>query len=151
MPSDSDSDSNDEASSALPSVLLSGVSSASASGTSTPIRKEYSIGTRIRALTMLNDKVPIARIIKVTGIGRSRIYTLAANARERGWQQDTDIIVKVKHVQNAARSGRPSISPEAIACVLKVALQNSTTRGFSCKTLGKEVTRRGYQVAPRTI
>ena len=33
---------------------------------------------------MLNDKVLIARIIKVTGIGRSRIYTLVANARERG-------------------------------------------------------------------
>ena len=84
IPSDSDSDSNDKAPSAPPPVLpKSGVSSTSASGTSTPIRKEHSIGTRIRALIMLNDMVPMARIIKVTGISCSRIYTLVANARER--------------------------------------------------------------------
>jgi hypothetical protein len=85
IPSNSDSDSNDKAPSAPPPVLpKSSASSTSASGTSTPIRKEHSIGTRIRALTMLNDKVPIARIIKVIGIGRSRIYTLIANAYKRG-------------------------------------------------------------------
>jgi hypothetical protein len=33
---------------------------------------------------MLNNKVPMARIIKVIGIGRSRIYTLVVNVRERG-------------------------------------------------------------------
>jgi hypothetical protein len=99
IPSDSDSDSDDEAPFAPPPVLpKSGVFSTSASGTSTPICKEHSIGTRIRALTMLNDKVPMARIIKVIGIGRSRIYTLAANARERGWKQDTDMIVEVEYV-----------------------------------------------------
>ena len=61
------------------------------------------------------------------------------------------MIIEVEHVQNAPRSGRPSISPEAISCVLKVVLQNSTTRGFSCKTIGKEVARQGFQVAPRMI
>jgi hypothetical protein len=85
MSSESDSDSDDKASSAPPSVLLrSNASSVSASRTNTPIHKEHSIGTRIRALTMLNNKVPMARIIKVIGIGRSRIYTLVVNARERG-------------------------------------------------------------------
>jgi hypothetical protein len=98
MPLDSNSDSNNKAPSALPFILLSGVFSASASRTSTLIYKEYSIGTRIRALTILNNKVPMARIIKVTGIGRSRIYTLAANAHKRGWQYNIDIIIKVKHV-----------------------------------------------------
>jgi hypothetical protein len=42
-------------------------------------------------------------------------------------------------VQNVARLGRPSISPKAIICVLKIVLRNLTTCGFSCKTLGKEV------------
>jgi hypothetical protein len=85
MPSESDSDSDDEAPSAPPSVLLrSDASSISASRTNTLIRKEHSIGTRIRALTILNNKVPMARIIKVIGIGRSRIYTLIVNAHERG-------------------------------------------------------------------
>jgi hypothetical protein len=54
------------------------------------------------------------------------------------------MIIKVEHMQNAARSGRPSISPEAITCVLKVVLRNLITRGFSYKTLGKKVKRRGF-------
>jgi len=83
MPSDSDSDLDDRAPSA-PSILLrSSATSASASGTNTPIRKEYSIRARIKALTILNDKVPITRIIKVTRIGRTRIYNLVAKAQER--------------------------------------------------------------------
>jgi hypothetical protein len=83
MPSKSNSDSDDKAPSVPPSVLLrSNASSVSASRTNTLIRKEHSISTRIRALTILNNKVPMARIIKVTGIGRSRIYTLIINARK---------------------------------------------------------------------
>jgi hypothetical protein len=47
-------------------------------------------------------------------------------------------------VQNAPWSGWPSISPKAITYVLKVVLRNLTTRGFSCKTIRKEVRRRGF-------
>jgi hypothetical protein len=142
MPSDSDSNSDDEAPFAPPPALLKSITiSASASGTTTPVRKEHSIGARIKAITMLNDKVPLSRIIKVIGISRNRIYTLVATARERGWQQDTNMVIKVEHVQNAPRSGRPSISPLAIACVLKVITRNSTTRGFSYKTIRQEVER----------
>jgi hypothetical protein len=84
MPSESDSDSDDEAPSAPLSVLLrSNASSVSASRTNTPIHKKYFISTRIRALTILNDKVSMARIIKVIGIGWSRIYTLVVNVYKR--------------------------------------------------------------------
>jgi hypothetical protein len=85
MPLDSDSDSNNKAPSAPPFIPLSGVFSAFASRTNTPIYKEYFISTWIRALTILNDKVPIARIIKVIGISRSWIYTLIANIYKRRW------------------------------------------------------------------
>jgi hypothetical protein len=61
------------------------------------------------------------------------------------------MVIEVEYVQNAPRSGRPSISPSAITCVLKVITRNSTTRGFSCKTIGQEIERRGFQVAPCTI
>jgi hypothetical protein len=71
MPSDSDSDSDDGAPSAPLILLRSGATSVSASRTNTPIHKEYSIRARIKVLTMLNNKVPITRIIKVTGIGRT--------------------------------------------------------------------------------
>ena len=71
IPSDSDSNSDDRAPSAPLILLRSGATSASASETNTSIRKEYSIRTRIKALTILNNKVPITRIIKVIGIGRT--------------------------------------------------------------------------------
>jgi hypothetical protein len=82
MPFDFNSDLDDRVPSAPPILLRSSAISVSASGTNTPIRKEHSIRARIKALTILNDKVPMTRIIKVTGIGRTRIYDLIAKARE---------------------------------------------------------------------
>jgi hypothetical protein len=64
-----------------PSTLLrSGSISVSASRTTTLIYKEHSISSRIRALTILNNKIPIARIIKAIGISQSQIYNLIAKA-----------------------------------------------------------------------
>ena len=69
MPSNSDSNLNDTAPFASPLTLLkSTIISISASRTTTPIYKEHSISARIKAITILNDKVPLSRIIKVTGI-----------------------------------------------------------------------------------
>jgi hypothetical protein len=131
IPSNSDSNLDDEAPFAPPPALPKSTTiSASASRTTTLIYKEHSISAQIKAITILNNKVPLSRIIKVTGISQNRIYTLAATAQERG---------------------RPSISPSAIACVLKVITRNSTTHGFSCKTIRQEVKRRGFQVAPHII
>jgi hypothetical protein len=59
--------------------------------------------------------------------------------------------LEVSYVLNTPRSGRPGISPKAIKCILKVILQNSTTRGFSYAIIAKEVKKRGHEVAPRTI
>ena len=87
MPFNSDSNLDDEAPFAPPPALPKSTTiSTSASGTTTPVYKEYSIGARIKAITILNDKVPLSRIIKVMGISRNRIYTLAAITRERRWQ-----------------------------------------------------------------
>jgi DNA-directed RNA polymerase specialized sigma54-like protein len=59
--------------------------------------------------------------------------------------------LEVSHVLNAPRSDRPAISSEAIKYVLKVVLQNSTTRGFSCAAIAKKVKKRGHEIAPRTV
>jgi hypothetical protein len=59
--------------------------------------------------------------------------------------------LEVLHVLNQPCSGRPAVSPNVIKYVLKVVLQNSTTCGFSCRTLAKEVKKRGYKVVPRIV
>jgi hypothetical protein len=81
IPSNSDSNSDNKAPFTPPPALPKSTTiSASASGTTTPICKEHSIGARIKAITMLNNKVPLSRIIKVISISQNRIYTLAATA-----------------------------------------------------------------------
>ena len=72
MPSDSNSNLDDKAPFAPPPALLkSTIISVSASRTTTPIYKEHSISARIKAITILNDKVPLFRIIKVIDISRN--------------------------------------------------------------------------------
>ena len=59
--------------------------------------------------------------------------------------------LEVSYVLNAPRSSRPIISSKVIKYILKVVLQNSTMRGFSCAVIAKEVKKRGYEITPRTI
>ena len=80
MASDSNSDLDDRAPSVLSILLKSSAISVSASGISTSIYKEHSIRTRIKAFTILNDKVLMTRIIKVIGIGQTQIYDLIVKA-----------------------------------------------------------------------
>jgi hypothetical protein len=100
---------------------------------------------------MLNEKQPWAKITTITSISKSRVYALTAVVRESSWEQDTDMIIEVKHVIDVPRSSRLQITTAAIKCILKFILQNSTTRGFSCDTLAKEARKRGHEIAPRTV
>ena len=113
--------------------------------------KEHSTGARIKAIYMLEEKKSLVQIREATGVPKTAVYRLAAVARERGWRENKNMPLEVCHVLNAPRSGRPAISLDTIKCVLKVVLQNTTTRGFSCATIAKEVRKRGHEVAPRTV
>jgi transposase len=146
LPSDSDDSDDDSAEPVLP---LPASSTAFILATLGP--KEYSTGARIKAIYMLEDKKSLGQIRKATEVPRSAVYRLAAVARERGWVENKNMPLEVLYILNAPRSGRPAISAEAIKCILKVVLQNSTTRGFSCTIIAKEVKKRGYKIAPRTI
>jgi len=115
------------------------------------ICKEHSTGARIKAIYMLEQKRSAGDIKKATGVSRTRVYELASLARQRGWRENEDMPLEISHVLNAPRSGRLPISIEAIRYVLKVVLQNSTIRGFSCATIAKEARKRGHKVAPRTV
>jgi hypothetical protein len=114
-------------------------------------RKEHSTDARIKAIYMLEEKKLARKILKVTGVSRTRAYALAAVAKERGWRENEDMPLEVAHVLNQPRFKRLAVLPDAIKCVLKVMLQNSTIKGFSCGTLAKEVKKRGHEVAPRII
>jgi hypothetical protein len=59
--------------------------------------------------------------------------------------------LEVSYILNILRSSRPRISPKAIKYILKIVLQNSTTRSFSYTIITKEVKKRGHEVIPRTV
>jgi hypothetical protein len=84
IPFNSNFNLNDKAPFAPPFTLLKSIIiSVSASRTTTPIYKEHFINTRIKAIIILHDKVPLSRIIKVINISRNRIYILIVTIRER--------------------------------------------------------------------
>ena len=67
---------------------------------------------------MLEEKKSGAQIKEATRVSRTRAYALAAVARERGWRENENMPLEVSHVLNQPRSGRPTILPSAIKCVL---------------------------------
>jgi hypothetical protein len=71
---------------------------------------------------MLKDKKPMSQIKEAIGVSRTRVYVLAALAREHGWRENENMPLKVYHVLNQPRSGRPAISPAVIKYILKVVL-----------------------------
>jgi translation initiation factor 2B subunit (eIF-2B alpha/beta/delta family) len=113
--------------------------------------KEYSTGTRIKAIYILEDKKSLGQIREATGVCKTALYRLAAVAREYRWVENKNMPLEVSHILNILRSGRPAISSEAIKYILKVVLQNSTIRGFSYIIIVKEVRKRSYKIVPRTI
>ena len=102
-------------------------------------RPKHSIGARIQAVTFLNLGIPHAEITKNTGISKAQLYKIRDKAISRGWNPEISGIVKVSHVEDGARSGRPKASQELVDFVLQTVTQNSTTRGWSCTRIAFEV------------
>jgi len=94
---------------------------------------------------------PVHQIERMTTISRPHIYRLHKKALERGWNPDVCMKLEESHLANAERTGRPPISTEATAAIVKMVTKNSTTRGYSCKRIAQEVTRLGHPIAPRTV
>jgi hypothetical protein len=89
---------------------------------STAIYKEYSTGTRIKAIYILEDRKTPAQIKKAIGVPKTTVYRLYTIAREYSWRENEDIPLETSYVLNIPRSGRPPISINAIKCILKVVL-----------------------------
>ena len=81
----SDSDDSDDDSPALTFTLpLRSATTSTDFVILKPVKKEHTTGARIKAIYMLNEKQPWSKILAITSISKSRVYALAAVARERG-------------------------------------------------------------------
>jgi transposase len=83
--------------------------------------------------------MPIEQIAAFTHIKKSRIYSLYAEAKRRGWDPKVSKVVEVYHVEDAKRSGRPKTSQVVIDLIIATITKNSTTRGWSTSQIAYSI------------
>jgi hypothetical protein len=83
LPSDSEDEDDDSVAPALTLPLRLAAVTSTAFTIVKPVKKEHSTGARIKAIYMLYERQPWPKIKAVTGISQSRVYGLAAVAKER--------------------------------------------------------------------
>lgn len=93
-------------------------------------------GTKIQALTLSYAGVPVIEISKITGISRSQIYKLRTKAEERGYNAIVNPILRLEHVVDAPRSGRPKeMTEEKTAELVSLVSKTRDTREYSLEEI----------------
>jgi hypothetical protein len=100
-------------------------------------KRGLTIGQRIQALYQLDRGDLIGKIIEDTSVSQASIYKLRTKAISNGWTPGTP--VEPHHVDDKPRSGRPRVSQYITAGILTVLTRNSTSRGYSCCRIAREV------------
>ena len=92
----------------------------------------HDIGTRVQALSLFENKVPIPEITQITGVSQAQIYALRRTAVRRGYDHSQSLKLLLSYVEDAPRSGRPVKATEEVKQQVKeVVTRNSTTRQWS--------------------
>ena len=87
------------------------------------------IGTRIQALTLLENKFPIAQITEITSVSKSQVYSYRRTAIKRGYNPEVDKKLLIAYVKDVLYSGKPAKTTKEVGRQLvKVVTKNSTTR-----------------------
>jgi Transposase/Homeodomain-like domain len=102
-------------------------------------RAIYDIGTRIQALTLLQEQKPVWQIAQICRMDETTVRRIRKRAIERGWDEENKALILMDHVTDAPRSGRPPLSQEICDEVIKVVTKNSTTRMYSCQNIADVV------------
>ena len=110
------------------------------------------IGTRIQALTLLENKFPIAQITEITGVSKSQVYSYRRTAIQRGYNPQVDKRLLISYVEDAPRSGRPVKATEEVKKQLvEVVTKNSTTRQWSTQKIANAIALIGTKISARTV
>lgn len=64
-------------------------------------------GTKIQALTLLSTGLKVAEVSRIVQISVSQLYRLRIKAKNRGWGENIESPLRLEHVADKARSGRP--------------------------------------------
>ena len=92
-------------------------------------QSQHDVGTRLQALALLENDIPVTRIIEITGISKPSIYGFRKTAISRSYNPQESLKLLLEYVTNAPQSGRPIKATEEVKEAVKtIVTKNSTTR-----------------------
>ena len=92
-------------------------------------QSRHDVGTRLQALCLFENKVPVPQIKEITGIATSQIYVIRKTAITRGYDPAVSKKLLLSYVEDAPRSRRPpKVTEDIKKQVVEVVTKNSTTR-----------------------
>jgi len=117
----------------------------------------YNYGTRIQALTLLQEGKTIDYIKEKTKYSKSTIYDLLKKAKSRGYDPNKDSRILLVYVEDSERIGRPKkLTEEVKEAIISTISKNSTAKiaalvsplvkgGISDRSVHRALRRRGYK------
>ncbi|KAF2811080.1 uncharacterized protein BDZ99DRAFT_386542, partial [Mytilinidion resinicola] len=100
----------------------------------------YDNATRAQALTLKAMNVPSDQITAITGMSERTIRDVWKRAIDRGWNPQQSLKVLDIYVQDAPRSGRPTVqTPRKIAKMEKLITKSRAGRELNTYQLAEEV------------
>jgi transposase len=103
-------------------------------------QSRHDLGTRLQALTLLENKTSVPIITKITGVSKSQVYGLRQQAIARGYNPAESQKLLLAYVEDAPRSGRPIKATEEVKDkVVAIISKNSSTRQMSTQLIASSL------------
>ena len=71
-------------------------------------RHYHDLATRAQALALLEEKIPVQRIVEITQMSKTSIFRLQRTAKSRGYNPSISRQLKVEYLEDGLRSGQPT-------------------------------------------
>jgi hypothetical protein len=101
------------------------------------VGKKHTVGDRVQALALIEEGIPIGRVVEVSGMSRASVYRLRKTARSRGFDPQVSPHIKEEHDADAPRVGQPKvITVDDEAHIIEHVQDSRQGRESSCIELG---------------
>ena len=115
-------------------------------------QSQHDIGTRLQALALLENNVPVMRIVEITGISKPSIYSFWKIAILRGYNPQESLKLLLEYIINVPQSGWPIKATEEVKEAVKtIVTKNSTTRQLSTQIIVNKLITSGVHISAKTV
>ena len=115
-------------------------------------KSQHNVNTHLQALALLENNVPVTRIVKITGISKPSIYSFRKTAISHGYNPQESLKLLLEYVINASQSSQPIKATEEVKEAVKTIItKNSTTRQLSTQIIANKLIASGVHISAKTI